>query len=80
MEETDLLEVENSEEQPFIREMKLWFVVPFGPVINYYQGGKRPRSSMSPTIVTDKDNKPFIALGTPGGSRIIGMCYGMNTV
>ena len=34
-------------------------------------GGKRPRSSMSPTIVL-KDNEPFMALGCPGGSTIIG--------
>jgi gamma-glutamyltranspeptidase/glutathione hydrolase len=32
--------------------------------------GKRPRSSMSPTIVT-KHGKPFLALGSPGGSTII---------
>ncbi|MEQ4666813.1 gamma-glutamyltransferase [Providencia rettgeri] len=32
--------------------------------------GKRPRSSMSPTIVT-KDGKVFLVLGSPGGSRII---------
>ncbi len=31
---------------------------------------KRPRSSMSPTIVL-KDGKPFLALGSPGGSTII---------
>ena len=31
---------------------------------------KRPRSSMSPTIVL-KDGKPFLALGSPGGSGII---------
>jgi len=32
--------------------------------------GKRPLSSMTPTIVT-KDGKPLMILGTPGGSRII---------
>jgi gamma-glutamyltranspeptidase / glutathione hydrolase len=33
-------------------------------------GGKRPRSSMSPTIVTAA-GKPLVALGSPGGSMII---------
>ena len=37
---------------------------------NRIQPGKRPRSSMSPTIVL-KDGKPFLALGSPGGSTII---------
>lgn len=32
--------------------------------------GKRPLSSMTPTIVL-RDGKPFMVLGTPGGSRII---------
>ena len=32
--------------------------------------GKRPRSSMAPTIVL-KNKKPFLALGSPGGSTII---------
>ena len=37
---------------------------------NRIQPGKRPRSSMSPTIVLS-DGKPFLALGSPGGSTII---------
>jgi gamma-glutamyltranspeptidase/glutathione hydrolase len=37
---------------------------------NRVEGGKRPRSSMSPTIVLD-DGEPLLALGTPGGSTII---------
>jgi len=34
--------------------------------------GKRPRSSMSPTIVTDTTGKLIMAVGSPGGSSIIG--------
>ena len=41
------------------------------PIANRLEPGKRPRSSMSPTIVL-KDSKPYLALGSPGGSRIIG--------
>ena len=37
---------------------------------NRIQAGKRPRSSMSPTIVL-KDGEPWLALGSPGGSTII---------
>ncbi|MGV9452927.1 gamma-glutamyltransferase [Streptomyces sp. NPDC003635] len=33
--------------------------------------GKRPRSSMSPTIVLDGHNRPVVALGSPGGATII---------
>ena len=40
------------------------------------RGGKRPRSSMSPTLVF-RDGKPFLALGSPGGSRIIGVVLNM---
>jgi len=42
------------------------------PVANAVQPGKRPRSSMSPTIVFDKDGKPVLLVGSPGGSRIPG--------
>ncbi|GHB46949.1 gamma-glutamyltranspeptidase [Streptomyces xanthochromogenes] len=33
--------------------------------------GKRPRSSISPTIVLDGHGKPVLALGSPGGATII---------
>ncbi|MEX0347674.1 MAG: gamma-glutamyltransferase [Rhizobiaceae bacterium] len=39
-------------------------------VANRVEPGKRPRSSMSPTIIL-KDGKPVFALGSPGGSNII---------
>ncbi len=45
-----------------------WVWKPGDP--NRIEGGKRPRSSMSPTIVLE-DGEPFLALGTPGGSTII---------
>lgn len=41
------------------------------PVANRVEPGKRPRSSMAPTIVM-KDGVPVIVAGSPGGSRIIG--------
>jgi gamma-glutamyltranspeptidase/glutathione hydrolase len=37
---------------------------------NSAEAGKQPRSSMAPTLVM-KDGKPFLALGSPGGSTII---------
>ena len=37
---------------------------------NKVEGGKRPRSSMSPTIVLE-DGEPLLAFGSPGGSMII---------
>ncbi len=41
------------------------------PIANRVEPGKRPRSSMSPTIVT-QDGEPVLVIGSPGGSRIIG--------
>jgi gamma-glutamyltranspeptidase / glutathione hydrolase len=40
-------------------------------VPNAPDGGKRPRSSMSPTIVFDRDGTFVLATGSPGGSSII---------
>lgn len=41
------------------------------PIANRLEPGKRPRSSMAPTIIM-QDDKPYMAIGSPGGSRIIG--------
>jgi gamma-glutamyltranspeptidase/glutathione hydrolase len=40
-------------------------------IANRVQGGKRPRSSMSPIIVFDAQDQPVLAIGSPGGSSII---------
>ncbi len=42
------------------------------PIANRVQPNKRPRSSMSPTIVFDENGQVEIVTGSPGGSRIIG--------
>ena len=42
------------------------------PVANRVEPQKRPRSSMSPTIVLNGDGSLRLAIGSPGGSRIIG--------
>ncbi len=41
------------------------------PVANRVEGGKRPLSSMSPTIVYGPDGNVVLALGSAGGKRII---------
>jgi gamma-glutamyltranspeptidase/glutathione hydrolase len=41
------------------------------PIANRVEPGKRPRSSMAPTIVMQGD-APALVIGSPGGSRIIG--------
>ncbi|MGW1868900.1 gamma-glutamyltransferase [Streptomyces mauvecolor] len=48
--------------------------VPANPAVhdpNLPGPGKRPRSSISPTIVLDRHDKPVLALGSPGGATII---------
>ena len=42
------------------------------PVANRVQANKRPRSSMSPSIVFDDQGRVELVTGSPGGSRIIG--------
>jgi gamma-glutamyltranspeptidase/glutathione hydrolase len=41
------------------------------PVANRVEGGKRPRSSMSPTMVFDADGRLVLLAGSPGGQAII---------
>lgn len=41
------------------------------PIANRVEPGKRPRSSMAPTIVFEGDRQVRAVLGSPGGSRII---------
>ena len=48
------------------------------PIANSIERGKRPRSSMSPTIIKDNQNELKLILGSPGGSRIIG--YVLKTI
>lgn len=47
------------------------------PIANRVEPGKRPRSSMAPTIVL-QDGAPVLVVGSPGGSRIIG--YVVKTI
>ncbi len=41
------------------------------PAVNRVEGGKRPRSSMAPTLVFEGDGRLKMALGSPGGLAII---------
>ena len=41
------------------------------PAANAVAGGKRPRSSMAPAIVLDKQRRFVAAVGSPGGPSII---------
>ncbi|WP_404380975.1 gamma-glutamyltransferase [Caenispirillum salinarum] len=42
------------------------------PVANRVEPGKRPRSSMAPTVVLGQTARPVLLTGSPGGPRIIG--------
>ncbi len=48
------------------------------PVANAVAAGKRPRSTMSPTLVFDSADRLVLAIGSPGGSRIAG--YTLKTI
>jgi len=41
------------------------------PIANRVEAGKRPRSTMAPTLVFNEDGSLFAALGSPGGARIV---------
>jgi len=49
---------------PMSNRMQAFSLDPASP--NILAGGKRPRTTLTPTIVL-KDGKPFLAIGTPGG-------------
>ncbi len=42
------------------------------PVANRVEGGKRPRSTMAPVIMFAPDGTPALAIGSAGGSAIVG--------
>ena len=39
--------------------------------VNEIEPGKRPQSSMTPSIILDRDNDVYMVIGSSGGSRII---------
>jgi gamma-glutamyltranspeptidase/glutathione hydrolase len=49
---------------PMSNRMQAFRLDPASP--NVLAGGKRPRTTLTPTVVL-KDGKPFLAIGTPGG-------------
>jgi gamma-glutamyltranspeptidase/glutathione hydrolase len=44
---------------------------------NSIEPGKRPLSSMTPTLVLDPEGKPFMTVGSPGSARILGAVAGV---
>ncbi len=52
---------------PLTERAQSFLLVPGNP--NELAGGKRPRVTLSPTLVTTADGKPCAALSTPGGDN-----------
>ena len=52
---------------PMSNRMQAFHLDPASP--NVLAGGKRPRTTLTPSILL-KDGKPFLAIGTPGGDRL----------
>lgn len=56
----------------FIMNNEMDDFVPKPGSANSIEPGKRPLSSMSPTLVLDPEGKPFMTVGSPGSARILG--------
>lgn len=54
-----------------LTDFSLQPVVDGKPAVNAIAGGKRPRSSMAPVIVLDRDGHFVAAVGSPGGTAIL---------
>ena len=52
---------------PLTQRAQSFLLIPGHP--NELAGGKRPRVTLSPTLVTRSDGTPFVALSTPGGDN-----------
>ena len=52
---------------PLTERAQSFVLIPGHP--NELGGGKRPRVTLSPTLVTYADGRPFLALSTPGGDN-----------
>jgi len=56
-------------------ELTDFSIIPIGEdgklVANRVQGGKRPMSSQTPSIIFDQQNRPVLIIGSPGGASII---------
>jgi gamma-glutamyltranspeptidase/glutathione hydrolase len=50
----------------------------FNPGANDVAPGKRPRSSMTPSMIFDSSGRPIIAYGSPGGSTIINSVFNVT--